>query len=118
LFLLEKLRERLLGNEVQQLIDFLSVRHPAADGALHRGRDIDHPAAIVHADGQVERDVLLPLPAMTAGFATGPGHGDQTATEQWVVGDVLDGAGASMTLLAGSLGPGFWRFHGGFLLIE
>jgi hypothetical protein len=114
LFLFEKLRETLLGNEVQQLIDFLSVLDPVADGRLHREWNVDHLAAIVHANGQVERDVFFPLLAMTAGFATGAGHGDQTAAEQWAVGDMLYGNGAGMSLPGRALGSGF---HGGACLI-
>jgi signal transduction histidine kinase len=48
----EKVAETLLGDEVQQVIDFLGILHPAANGVLHGRRHVNHPAAVVQADGQ------------------------------------------------------------------
>jgi hypothetical protein len=109
---LEKLSETLLGDEVQQVIDFVGIFHPAANGFLHGRRYVDHPAPVVQANGQIERSMFLSALAMTAGLAAGAGHGDETAAEQWIFGDVLDGAGAGVALLARALRPGF---HGGLL---
>jgi hypothetical protein len=118
LFLLvEKAGETLLGNELQQAINLLGILHPATNAVLHRRRHVDHPATVVQTDGEVERCMLLALLAMATGLATGARHRDETATEQRVLGDMLDGAGAGMALFGGALGAGLHGFHGGSFLI-
>jgi hypothetical protein len=115
--IMEEVAETLLGNKVQQAIDLLGILHPAANAVLHRGRHVDHPATVVQTDRQIQRRMLLALLAMAAGLATGAGHRDETAAEQRVIGDMLDGAGAGMPLFGGSLRSGFYGFHGGPFLI-
>src|SRR5271157_1857196 len=110
--LIEEVGETLLGNEVQQTINLLGIRYPAANTVLHGGRDVDHPATVVQADGEIERRMLRTLLAMAASLAADAGHRDETATEQWVVGDLLDGAGARMSLFGRALRAGFHGLHG------
>ena len=105
--LIEEFDETLLGNEVQQVIDLLGILHPAANAVLHGGWHVDHPAAVVQADGEIEGRMLLALLAMAAGLAAGAGHRDKAATEQRVVGDLLDGAGSRMALFGRALRAGF-----------
>jgi hypothetical protein len=101
--LIEEVGETVLRNEVQQAIDLLGILHPAANTVLHGGRHVDHPAAVVQADGKIEGRMLLALLAMAAGLPAGAGHRDETATEQRVVGNMLDGAGARMALFGRAL---------------
>src|SRR5208337_4330291 len=105
--LIEEVGETLLGNKVQQAIDLLGILHPAANAVLHGGRHVDHPATVVQADGEIQRYMLLALLAMATGLAAGAPHRDETATEQRVVGDMLDGEGARMALFGGVLRAGF-----------
>src|SRR5271157_1750434 len=115
--LIEEVGEALLGNKVQQAIDLLGILHPAANAVLHGRRHVDHPATVVQADSEIERRMLLTLLAMAAALAARASHRDETATEQRVVGDMLDCAGARMALFGRALRAGFHGFHGGSFLI-
>jgi hypothetical protein len=115
--LIEEVGETLLRNKVQQAIDLLSILHPAANAVLHGGWHVDHPATVVQADGQIKGRMLLTMLAMAAGLAARPPHRDETATEQRVLGDMLDCAGARMSLFGRALRAGFHGFHGGSSLI-
>jgi hypothetical protein len=101
--ILEEVGEALLGNELQQAIDLLGILHPTANAILHGGRHVDHPTAVIQADGKIEGRMLLALLAMAAGLATGAGHRDETAAKQWIVGNTLDGTRARMAFLGRAL---------------
>jgi hypothetical protein len=80
-FLLQQLFEALLGDEVQQFLDFSPRLDPLADGVLQGVRDIDHAPLSPAANSEIQGDMLLALLAAAAGLAAGAGHFDEAAAE-------------------------------------
>ena len=101
--LLQQLVEALLGDQVQEFLNFPSRLDPLADGGFQSVRDIEHGPLRTAADGQIQRDMLVALLAAATGLSAGAGHFDEAAAEQGLLGQAFDSAGAGVPFFGRAL---------------
>jgi hypothetical protein len=99
LLLLQEGREVEIRDLIDQVIELTAVLNRRADRLMKGRGDINANPSVTAAGMKVESGMLLSGLAAAVGLAAGAVLEDQSAAEQGLIGEELNGAGARVALL-------------------